>query len=41
MNLDLKLNKFEILVNNYTDTISSLLDLAVDNKLVPLKIIIG
>jgi len=41
MNLDLKLNKFEILVNNYTDTISSLLDLAVDNKLVPLKIILG
>ena len=41
MDLDFKLNKFEILVNNYTDTISSLLDLAVSNKLVPLKIIIG
>lgn len=41
LDLDLKLNKFEILVNNYTDTISSLLDLAVSNKLVPLKIIIG
>lgn len=41
LDLDLKLNKFEILVNNYTDTISSLLDLAVSNKLVPIKIIIG
>ena len=41
MNLDYKLNRFDILVNNYTDTINSLLDLAVSNKLVPIKFILS
>jgi hypothetical protein len=41
MNLDYKLNRFDILVNNYTDTVNSLLDLAVSNKLVPIKFILS
>ncbi len=41
MDLDLKLDRFNMLTNNYIDTINSLLDLAVKNKIVPFKLLIG
>jgi hypothetical protein len=41
MNLDYKLDRFNMLTNNYIDTINSLLDLAVSNKIVPFKLLIG
>ena len=41
MNLDYKLDRFNMLTNNYIDTINSLLDIAVSNKIVPFKLLIG
>lgn len=41
MDLDYKLNRFDILVNNYIDTINSLVDLAVSNRLIPFKYLLG
>jgi len=41
MDLDYKLERFDILTTNYIDTINSLLDLAVSNKIVPFKLLIG
>ncbi len=41
MNLDFKLNRFDMLTNNYVETINSLLDLAVQNRIVPFKLLIG
>ncbi len=39
--LDYKLERFSILTDNYIQTINSLLELAISNRLVPLKIMIG
>ncbi len=41
MNLDYKLNRFDVLTDNYIETINSLLDLAVQNRIVPFKLLIG
>jgi acyl carrier protein len=41
MDLEYKLSRFDILVNNYVDTINSILDLAVSNRLVPFKYLLG
>ena len=41
MDLDYKLDRFNLLTNNYIDTINSLLDIAVSNKIVPFKLLIG
>ena len=41
LDLDYKLNRFDILVNNYIETINSLIDLAVSNRLIPFKYLLG
>lgn len=41
MDLDYKLDRFNVLVDNYVNTVNSLLDLAVESKIVPFKVIMG
>ena len=41
MDIECKLERFSILTDNYIQTISSLLELAISNKLVPFKFMLG